>query len=135
MSDGYYKTMLQRDDGKYITWNIHKFISTAWLGECPEGFEVNHEDGVKTNCRPDNLKYVTRSENVKHAYDTGLAEPLLGSKNAQHKLTEKEVIEIRTHAKNAGKYYGRKSLAKKYGVSEGHIKDIITRRRNIWPHV
>lgn len=51
------------------------------------------------------------------------------------KLTEHDIKSIRDHAKKSGRYYGRKELADKYGVSEGQIKDIVTRRRNIWPHV
>lgn len=135
LSDGYLKTMLQADNRSYKTWNVHKFIAITWLGKCAKGFVVNHKDGIKINCRPSNLEYVTISENVQHSYDNGLQKPALGSKNSQHKLTESDVIAIRAHADSSGRYYGRKALAAKYKVTEGHIKDIVTRRRNPWPHV
>jgi hypothetical protein len=52
------------------------------------------------------------------------------------KITDQDVKEIRDHARNFSvRYYGRKELALKYGISEGHIKDIVTKRRNIWPHI
>lgn len=31
-----------------------------------------------------------------------------------------------------GYIYGRKELAKRFGVSESHIKDIVSGRRGVW---
>lgn len=133
--DGYMKTMLQDDNKKYRSWTVHKFVTLAFFGKKGEGIEVNHKNGNKTDNRIENLEYCTRSHNMKHALRTGLMEPKRGSKNGHSKLTEKEVIEIRKHAKEKGQRYGRAKLAEKYGVSEAHIKDIVNRRRNSWPHV
>lgn len=134
-TDKYLKTMLLNDQGKYKSWAVHKWIALTFLGKKPEGMEVNHIDGFKTNNAPDNLEYCTRSENLKHAYENGLLDTKRGSKNGMAKLTEKQVISIRKHAKENGRYYGRKELADKHGVSEAQIKDIVNRRRDIWPHV
>lgn len=133
--DGYLKTMLQNDQGGYNSWGVHKWVALAFLGEKPDGLEINHIDGIKTNNAPDNLEYCTRSENLLHAYENGLLDTKRGSKNGMAKLTEKDVIEIREHAKNGGKRYGRQKLADRYGVSSAHIKDIVNGRRGIWSHV
>ena len=45
---------------------IHRLVAEAFLGPCPEGYEVNHKDRVKTNNRLTNLEYVTHSQNQKH---------------------------------------------------------------------
>jgi len=135
LSGGYLKTMLQRDDGKYCSFTVHKWIAATFLGDKQKGMEINHKNGIKTDNSVSNLEYCTRSENVQHAFDAGLIEPKRGSRNGMSKLTEDDVNSIRMHAHKSGRHYGRAKLAKKYGVSEGQIKDIVTRRRNIWPHV
>jgi hypothetical protein len=132
---GYPCTMLLRDDGKYISKPIHYFVTLAFFGYRENGLTVNHIDGNKQNNSILNLEYCTRSENCLHAVRTGLWDIKHGSKNGNSKLTEKDVLEIREHAKNNGRYYGRKKLADKYNVSEAHIKDIVTNRRNIWKYV
>lgn len=45
---------------------IHRLVASAFLGECPEGKEVNHKDENKANNRLDNLEYVSKSENVSY---------------------------------------------------------------------
>lgn len=133
---GYFKTMLLDDNGKYRSWYVHKWIALAFLGERPEGNQINHIDGNKQNNKADNLEYCTCSENMIHAFRTGLMKPKRGSLNGGSKLKEKEVIEIREYVKNfPGKNYGRQALADKYRVSSAHIKDIVNRRRNVWAHV
>lgn len=138
-TDGYLKTMILDDCGKYRSWTVHKFVCLAFLGQVPEGKEVNHKNGIKTDNRIENLEYCTRSENIKHAYLMGLEKPLRGSKNGNSKLTEKDVKEIRNFIKGQRekgvRYYGRKELASKYGVSEGHIKALMNDNNTLWYHV
>lgn len=130
---GYLRTMLKSESGKYKTIKVHRIVALAFFGKSV--LQVNHKDGVKTNNAVSNLEYVTISENIKHAYNNGLIEKKKGSLNGNSKLTEEDVQFIRKQAKEKGRYYGRKELAKKFNVSESQIKDIVTRRRNIWSHV
>ena len=126
---GYLKTMLQGDNGKYKTWYVHSFVATTYHGK-KNGLTVDHINGIKDDNRPENLEYVTASENVRRAFKQGKYKPMVGSKNGMAKLTEKDVKEIREHAANSGRYYGRKKLADKYNVSECTIKEVVTRRKN-----
>jgi len=134
--DGYYQSMFQRDDGKYCTYKIHKMVMLAFFGERPKGMEVNHKDGNKLNNSVLNLEYITHAANCQHSFDLGLQLPKRGTLNGMAKITEQQVKEIREYVANSkSMYYGRKALAEKYGISEAHVKDIVNRRRNIWPHV
>lgn len=54
--------------------NIHRIVVMTYL-ECPgdpKDYQVNHIDGDKLNNNLENLEWCTASENIIHAYKTGL---------------------------------------------------------------
>ena len=51
----------------------HKLVAYAFVGNRPDGMQINHIDGNKENNFASNLEYVTPSYNVKHSYRLGLA--------------------------------------------------------------
>lgn len=65
--NGYRKIRINNKDV-----NIHKLVAEAFLDGYHEGLEINHKDGNKANNRADNLEWVTKKENILHAYRTGL---------------------------------------------------------------
>lgn len=51
---------------------VHRLVADAFIPNT-NGYEyVNHKDGDKTNNRSDNLEWCTFSQNVAHAWKTGL---------------------------------------------------------------
>lgn len=71
---GYLKVMLWKES-KHQQKLVHRLVAEAFIDN-PEGkLFVNHKDGVKTNNRLDNLEWCTGSENMHHAFRTGLWSP------------------------------------------------------------
>lgn len=58
-------------DHKYKNMKAHILVMLAFVWES-NWLEVNHKDWNKQNNSLDNLEYCTKSENIKHAYRTGL---------------------------------------------------------------
>ena len=117
--------------GKKSKGKIHIMVARAFLGPCPPGKETNHKDGVKTNCRLDNLEYTTPKENVQHAHRLGLVKhngnP--GEKHPLHKLSENQVINIRSLVVSST----HEAIAKQFGVCRATISLIAGRKT--WKHI
>jgi hypothetical protein len=120
---------LQPDGGGYLIAHLYKggrrraihvasLVTGAFIGPKPEGLEVRHFDGVKTNNNAQNLLYGTRVENMGDArrHDTWAR----GERQGQSRLTEKKVLAIRASKKPSI------ILSIEFGISYGHVRAIKT---------
>ena len=57
---------------KTLNRTIHRFVASSFVRNPKALPEVNHKDGDKTNNFWKNLEWVTESQNMQHAHDTGL---------------------------------------------------------------
>lgn len=99
----------------------------AFVGPVPDGMQVNHKDGNPKNNHVQNLEYVTRSENMVHAFTSGLAVSPKGEANGSSKLTEEKIRAIRESNLTSRK------AAVVFGVGKSAITSI--RRRETWAHI
>jgi NUMOD4 motif./HNH endonuclease. len=60
-----YKTVSLCKDGRRTSKSVHRLIAETFLGNSK--LDINHKDGNKSNNNIENLEYVTKSENIKHA--------------------------------------------------------------------
>ena len=113
-SNGYQIVVLRKDEKSY-TKRVHKLVAKEFLG-FEDDVLVNHKDGDKSHNWSTNIEKSNHSENLQHAYDTGLRPK--GEDIYCAKLTDKQVFDIRVSLE-----YGEKSkvLEEKYGVSETTI--------------
>jgi hypothetical protein len=127
---GYPSLGLYRSGKKPKMARVHVLVAEAFIGKRPEGLQINHKDGDKTNNCVSNLEYVTPSENTNHAYRTKLTNPQKGDKRWNAKLTEEKVIEIRTRYAEGE---DRNVLAKEFNLYPNTIYGIVSGAK--WGHV
>jgi hypothetical protein len=111
--------------GKPLTLNAHRLIAGAFHGPIPEGMQVAHLNGVRTDIRPENLAIVTKQENESHKALHGTL--TYGERNGCAKLTAAQVLEIRQSDEPRG------VLAARYGIRPSHVYRLRTGRR--WAHL
>ncbi len=116
-------------NGEVHCHTIHRLVAEAFIPNPENRPWINHKDGDKYNCHIYNLEWVTRRENELHAIRLGLCNQ--GINNASAKLTEVQVIEIRSRYVPGKVTY--EQLGREYGMAGGTIRDIVTRKT--WKHL
>lgn len=111
---------------KVYKFLVHRLVAMAFVDGYADGMTVNHIDGDKHNNAPENLEWVTKSQNTKHAWRNGLV-PLKGEANPGAKLTALRAEYIR---KLLDLGIDAKTIAIVAGVSDALIYKI--KRGDAW---
>lgn len=67
--DGYGIVAIKKPDGKKTTTVVHRRSYLLFVGEIPQGLEINHKCSVRLCVNPEHLETMTRSQNQQHAWD------------------------------------------------------------------
>lgn len=123
---GYAQYTLGKYGGRH---QAHKLVLLAFVGQRPEGYEINHLNGVKADNRLENLEYCTRSENGLHL--TRVLGKRRGESHGNAKITEDDVREIRRLARETK--LTQAQIGAKFGITNKNVGYIV--RMKAWPHV
>lgn len=123
--NGYIRVHLFKEN-KNKEISLHRLVALNFIPNKDNKPQVNHKDGIKTNNSVDNLEWMTAKENMIHAFENKINKNF-GEKHYYSKLTEENVLEIRSPGASTSK------LAKKFGVSKRCIMQI--KDRTWWKHV
>lgn len=110
------------------TFCVHRLVAEHFIPNPLKKLTVNHKDGNKRNSNVNNLEWATLSENMKHAFNTGLMKNvfiLKGKKGENHpcaKLKDIDILMIQCLNKNGFDY---KMISKRFNVHSTHIGKII----------
>lgn len=119
---GYLLVHLHLDD-KRVAKTVHSLVIEAFKGKRPRGLDVRHYNGRRTDNRPSNLSYSTRSKNLKDMIRHGTC-PFTGAK-----VTAAQVRKIRGLRGD----YPAVLVARKFGLKSKQVYRIWSREN--WKHV
>lgn len=122
-----YRCVYLCKDGETFVMTVQKVVADTFLGPRPEGTEVCHWDGDKTNNRLENLRYDTRKANRE---DSRRHDTLpVGSRSPMAKLTEAQIPYVRSLERKMS----QQAAGDLVGVSRKQIARIWSREN--WRHV
>ncbi len=146
---GYIELACRDSKGKLRHILAHRLVWLALKGEIPDGMQINHKNGIKHDNRIKNLELVTASENIQHAYDTGLkvmtkktrekiSKSLTGQNHPDTFLKDGIIREMRRfHSKKKAQGWTTRKVARriatKLGMGESTIRNILMGLA--WTHV
>ena len=121
-SNGYQMVRLRGSIQKICL--IHRLVAKAFLPNPENKKEINHINGIKTDNRLENLEWATRTENMRHAFKTGLAKGhSRKGKKGEDNPRSMPVIQSTLDGKFIAKYPAGIEAARQLGCNAGSISN------------
>ena len=108
-------------------YQAHRVAWALANGPIPDGMFICHKCDVPGCVNVDHLFVGTHDDNMRDKAEKGRAPALRGEANANSKLTDEKVLEIRADKRAAYR------IARDFGVSKTLIENI--RHRKTWRHI
>ena len=122
--EGYMHVGLYKDHSNRVNVYVHRLVAEAFLDGGGANMDVDHVLGNKADNRADRLAWVSRSENIKRAFDSGLKSPIDHPNSVPVRIVETGEVypSLRSCAKAIGG--DKKSLQKCLNGEQSSHKDL-----------
>lgn len=117
-------------DGKERTTPIHRLVARQFVDGFSPGLTVNHKDGNKLNNAASNLEWISQIENIKHAWRTGLMNPVIGE---QHHASKVCPVKVRLIREMCASGKSQRHVAKEFHLRQSTVWGIVSKKT--WSHV
>lgn len=119
-----YQNVALSEGGNAVSKSVHVLVAAAFLGPRPDGLDVAHGNGCRTDNRIDNLRYASRTENIHEQFTHG-TKPV-GEDCPNAKLSNEDVLEI-VRLRRSG--IGPGAIGRQFGVPSYHVSHIMSGRQ------
>ena len=120
--DGYLQIVLSKN-GIHKWPKIHRLVAEAFVPNLENKPDIDHIFNNKFDNFAENLRWVTKSENNRYAYETGRVKT--GEDNYQAKLTNEQALWCKLVYKPRDKEFSARALARKFGVNARTMCDVV----------
>lgn len=129
-----YELVCLNKNGKHKHYSVHRLVALAFIPNPDNLPQVNHIDEVRNHNTASNLEWcsIIYNQNYGHRKER-TSRAATGEKNANSKLTDSDVIEIRKTYIPGDKDFGVRALSEKYGVKYVTISKITSGAK--WKHL
>ena len=94
INDRGYRLVQIWDGGEVKTYTLHKLVALLFLGETPQGYEVDHIDDDKLNNHVSNLQFLTRAENIQKMWKKNGTDKISGFNSHCLRFTQEIFEEV-----------------------------------------
>jgi hypothetical protein len=124
--DGYVKAMLSINGISKLK-TIHRLVYQTFVGPIPDGYEINHINGIRDDNRVENLNILTHLQNIEYSRD--VLKPNYASYGSR-KISDDQVRLVRELHKNR---VSIKHICLHIGLKKSQILNIVSGKS--WSHI
>lgn len=112
-----YLTVVLSKNSKRHTYKVHRLVALTFIPKEDGKPQINHIDGNKSNNNINNLEWCSQSENMLHAWETGLQKRM----HKKNDLRSISIVQYNSDMQLVNTYPSMMEAERKTGISSASI--------------